>query len=440
MRTYYGSRISANQTVTPEGYLICLNVPIARTGIQQYLRSELELDGDPNALVDIMRTEDEVFSTATIASFEGKTVTGDHPPTGVNADNVTAYDCGHVQNVRRGQGEENDLLIADLFITSKWLIEAIQNGRREVSCGYDCEYVQDESGQMFQRSIRGNHVAVVPAGRAGPRVAIKDSDPGSKMTNERGKTIMANKKTSLLARLFSHAVKDMAPDEISDAVEEISAANSTSGDESTQAPAPAPAPASDDCAAKDGGEMLAQVLAAINNLGDQIKALVAAPHDSQPAAADPLDALAAEIAQKNDTPSDQEASVTVPAEDIPKDAEPDGTAADEDGPVAASSTLPENPIPGADRAIAIAAINAIKPVIAALPENQRKVASDKAATEIRKMIGRDAKPKTNGYAGIVGTMNQAAKNRAKDTAPKADDGKLGRDIMASRNPHYKAKA
>lgn len=105
-----------------------------------------------------------------------------------------------------------------------------------------------------------------------------------------------------------------------------------------------------------------------------------------------------------------------------------------------ASTLPENPIPGADRAIAIAAINAIKPVIAALPENQRRVASDKAATEIRKMIGRDAKPKTNGYVGIVGTMNQAAKSRAKDTAPKMDDGKLGRDIMASRNPHYKAKA
>lgn len=440
MRAYYGSRISANQTVTPEGYLICLNVPIARTGIQQYLRSELELDGDPNALVDIMRAEDEVFSAATIASFEGKTVTGDHPPTGVNADNVTAYDCGHVQNVRRGQGEESDLLIADLFITSKWLIEAIQNGRREVSCGYDCEYVQDETGQMFQRSIRGNHVAVVPAGRAGPRVAIKDSVLGSKTTNERGKPIMSNKKNSLMARLFSHAVKDMAPEEISDAVEEISASNSASADEPTPAPAPAATPSDDDCAAKDGNEILAQVLAAITNLSEQIKALVAAPRDSQPAA-DPLDALAAEITgQKNDTPADQEASVTVPAEDIPKDAEPDGDTADEDGPVAAASTLPENPIPGADRAIAIAAINAIKPVIAALPENQRRVASDKAATEIRKMIGRDAKPKTNGYVGIVGTMNQAAKSRAKDTAPKMDDGKLGRDIMASRNPHYKAKA
>lgn len=435
MRAYYGSRISENQTITPEGYLICLNVPIARTGIQQYLRSELGLDGDPNELVNVMRTEDEVFADATIASFEGKTVTEDHPPTGVNAGNVAAYDCGHAQNIRRGQGEESDLLIADLFITSKRLIEAIQNGMREVSCGYDCEYVQDESGHVYQRSIRGNHVAVVPAGRAGARVAIKDSETGSQTNNERGKTTMANKKNSLMARLFSHAVKDMAPEEISDAVEEISAASSANADEP---PVPS-APSTDGETAKDNGEVLQQVLAAINSLGEQIKACLA-QRDNQPTA-DPLDALAETLSnQKNDTSADQEGSVTVPAENIPKDAEPEAGASDEEAPVVNPSTLPENPIPGADRAVVLAAISAIKPVIAALPENQRKAASDKAASEIRKMIGKDAKPATNNYAGILGVMKQNAKNRASDAAPKVDDGKLGRAIMAARNPHYKAKA
>ena len=54
------------------------------------------------------------------------------------------------------------------------------------------------------------------------------------------------------------------------------------------------------------------------------------------------------------------------------------------------------------------------------------------------MIGKDSKPAANGYAGIVGTMTQAAKNRAKDSKPKKmDDGTIGRNIMASRNPHYK---
>ena len=34
---YYGTDISPNKTETVEGYLICRNVPIARTGAQQYL-------------------------------------------------------------------------------------------------------------------------------------------------------------------------------------------------------------------------------------------------------------------------------------------------------------------------------------------------------------------------------------------------------------------
>lgn len=433
LRFYYGSRISENMTTTPEGYLICLNVPIARTGAQQYLRSELGFtDGDTNAIVDVLRAEDEVFAQATLASFEGKPVTDDHPPVSVTTENIVAYDCGHAQNIRRGTGDESDLLIADLFITSPRLIAEIQqNGRREISCGYDCEYVQDDDGRIFQRSIRGNHIAVVPAGRAGRRVAIKDSQESEPITTykERGKKTMANKKNqSLVARLFSRAVKDMEPDEVADAIDEISA---NAGTDEAPATTPAPAPAADETPAQQDNPMGA-LLDAITGLGQKIDALcaAAAPKDEQPAPAqdDPLEKLADEIGAA-ETPADQEASETIPADELP-----DGTT-DEDGPVAAASTLPENPIPGADRAIAMAAINSIKPIIAALPESQRRAASDRAASEIRKLIGKDSKPKANGYAGITSVMRQAAK--AKDSKPKADDGALGRSIMEARNPHYK---
>ena len=440
MRAYYGSIISENRTVTPEGYLICLNVPIARTGVQQYLRSELGLDGDPSALIDITRTEDEVFSAATISSFEGKPVTWDHPPNSVNPGNIAAYYCGHAQNVRRGQGPESNLLIADLFITSKCLIEAIQGGMREVSCGYDCEYVQDDAGHIYQRSIRGNHVAIVAAGRAGSRVAIKDSGVRPEKINERGKT-MTNKKKSLMARLFSHAVKDMSPDEISDTVEEISGVDedtsiNCSGNNEPKAKA-TDVPPDDEKETEDGDDALRNVLAAITELSGQIKTLVDTQsniHDN----ADPLDALAEEVTgKKEETLADQEGAVTVPAEDIPDDAGAAYESTDEDEPnsqpIAPTANSGET-----EKAIALAAINAIKPVIAALPENSRKAASDRAAAEIRKMIGRDAKPKTNGYAGIINVMSQAARKRTRDAA-KPDDGKLGQHIMATRNPHYKAK-
>ena len=41
---YYGTRLSENiSRREPEGYLLCLNVPVARTGTQEYLAGELGL-------------------------------------------------------------------------------------------------------------------------------------------------------------------------------------------------------------------------------------------------------------------------------------------------------------------------------------------------------------------------------------------------------------
>ena len=51
MIAYYGSKISEHMTKTPEGFLICHDVPIARIGQQEYFAGELGLDGDPDRLV-----------------------------------------------------------------------------------------------------------------------------------------------------------------------------------------------------------------------------------------------------------------------------------------------------------------------------------------------------------------------------------------------------
>ena len=173
---YYGTRLSENISKRePEGYLLCLNVPVARTGAQEYLPGELGLGGA--GTVPVYRPEEEVFSPATVASFEGMPVTNDHPPEGVDVTNIRALQKGHAHNVRRGSGEESDLLLADLIITDPALITAIlEDGKREISCGYTYELCE-ENGQYVQRQIRGNHVAVVDAGRAGSRVSIKDEHP-----------------------------------------------------------------------------------------------------------------------------------------------------------------------------------------------------------------------------------------------------------------------
>ena len=148
---YYGNRLSENiSRREPEGYLLCLNVPVARTGTQDYLPEELGITpgsssfpSGPGGLISVYRPEEEVFAPETLASFEGMPVTNDHPLEGVDIENIRRLQMGHAHNIRRGTGEESDLLLEDLIITDERLIEAILNGKREISCGYTYELAEE---------------------------------------------------------------------------------------------------------------------------------------------------------------------------------------------------------------------------------------------------------------------------------------------------------
>lgn len=181
---YIDEKLSDNQALTPEGFLLCRNVPIARTGDQLYLADEIGLDPRGDGLVKIIRDADEVFRPETKASFEGKPVTIDHPDGVVTPKNWRQLTVGTVQNVRRGDGIQDDLLLADLLITDQRGIEAVRGGLREVSCGYDAEYIQLEPGIGKQADIIGNHVALVERGRAGPRCSIQDKETVMKSTKK----------------------------------------------------------------------------------------------------------------------------------------------------------------------------------------------------------------------------------------------------------------
>jgi hypothetical protein len=169
-------QLGPKQSMTPEGFLLCESVPIARIGNQMYSDKEIPLEGDADGLLQIERAPDEVFKDETLASFEGKPVTIDHPDTFVNPENWKELAVGVTQNVRRGAGIEDDLLLADLLVTDQQAIEAVRAGLREVSCGYEADYEQVAPGKGRQLNIVGNHVALVERGRAGPRCSIQDKD------------------------------------------------------------------------------------------------------------------------------------------------------------------------------------------------------------------------------------------------------------------------
>ena len=304
MIAYYGSKLSPHMTETPEGFLICHDVKIARTGTQNYLAREIGLEGMPERVLQVTRSAEDVFDPAAIASFEGKDVT--HPSEMIVQENQAAYSKGHAENVRR----VGDYLVADLYLKDPTLISEVKNGAmRDVSCGYYCQYEADGAGYR-QTHIRGNHIAIVPRGRAGRDVAIKDS--AAELPVEKGKVKNMSKSKNLLS-LFGLAAKNAAPEELDSMVENAAAALDA---------APA-VPAQDADPAKDTdptGTQNTAVLEALNNLSGKLDQLIVAntkkAEDKEPENLDKVIAeMSGEKPDKKEEGEDESGSTTVSSED-----------------------------------------------------------------------------------------------------------------------------
>lgn len=168
MRFLVAEKLGPHKFKTPEGYLICTDAILSRTGKQEYKRCELFGDTceDPDKIVNVERTDDEVFSDKAMASFENKAVCIEHPDHDVNAENHNELAVGFVRDIHKGEDNGKPVMMGTLVITDKDAVEAVESGEyKELSCGYDCDI--DDDGELCQRNIRGNHVALCKQGRAG---------------------------------------------------------------------------------------------------------------------------------------------------------------------------------------------------------------------------------------------------------------------------------
>jgi uncharacterized protein len=166
-------KLGPNQSLTKEGYLVCTNVPIARTGIMYYGPGETTIpEVDGKVIID--RDEAELFAPKFMTSFVGKHVTNNHPPEPLSPQNFRNYAVGTIIATRRGDGIDDQLLLADMIIYDPLAISEIQDGKREVSAGYHTDYIETSPGRGRQINMLGNHVALVDAGRCGGQCAISD--------------------------------------------------------------------------------------------------------------------------------------------------------------------------------------------------------------------------------------------------------------------------
>jgi hypothetical protein len=175
MRFYTTESLGATQELTPEGYLLCKDVAIARAGPHLYAPGEVPVRSK-DGMIRIERDPSELFRRETMLSFEGKPITLDHPDEDVDPTNWKTLAKGTLHNVHQGASLENDLLLADLLITDREAIQKVTTKElREVSLGYDADYEELEPGLGRQTNFYGNHLALVPRGRCGSRCAIGDS-------------------------------------------------------------------------------------------------------------------------------------------------------------------------------------------------------------------------------------------------------------------------
>lgn len=180
---------------TNDGYLVA-DARVARTGIQEYLGSELGRSDMPK--VRVYRPPEEVFSSDAMHSYAYRPMTHDHPASMVNADNWRAVAIGQTggEVVRDGEFVRVPLVMMDAQAIKQW-----EQGKRELSMGYTAEIVfedgvtpEGEHYDAIQTNLRMNHLALVARARGGDQLRIGDDNltPEKSNMSEKSRTILVD--------------------------------------------------------------------------------------------------------------------------------------------------------------------------------------------------------------------------------------------------------
>jgi len=175
-------RYDAGQLKKPErlenGFLK-VDARLTRTGVFVYRRTD-------GTVTRELRLPEEVFNADSMQTFNLAPLTLGHPKVPVTSSNFKEHTVGTVGMVER----DGEFQRAPLMIKDAAAVAAVEGGVREISNGYFCD-IEEKSGvyngerfDAIQRNIRGNHVAIVSEGRAGPEASIRMDESGAVMVTD----------------------------------------------------------------------------------------------------------------------------------------------------------------------------------------------------------------------------------------------------------------
>lgn len=166
-----------SKTVDNNGFWLIENNPVSKEGVFPYLGKTISATLEPDKLYNVYRSFDELSKPETLKSFDGIPFIENHEMIG---DGFTSADERVPQGVLMNVRPDGRTLVGDLKIFSDALKTSIENGKKELSLGYRCNY-RIQPGEwngikydVIQTDLRGNHIALVDKGRMGSAVRVYD--------------------------------------------------------------------------------------------------------------------------------------------------------------------------------------------------------------------------------------------------------------------------
>lgn len=177
MNTRFDTAPITSMTTDPDtGFIHATNIPIARTGVFPYLKGDGSIEMEA-------KLPDQLLADSTVQSANNRPVTDDHPEN--SAGQRILVDKNNAKSLMKGFTASNahvdkatGTVRVDMTITDSSLINKINQGKRELSIGFQTDIVPVKghyNGVAYdsvQKDININHVAVVERGRAGHSVRL----------------------------------------------------------------------------------------------------------------------------------------------------------------------------------------------------------------------------------------------------------------------------
>lgn len=178
----------STRTTTSNGYLKA-TARLTRTGIFNYLGSELGLnDENASKIIRVYKPSETIFND--LNAYKGLDITYQHPDEYINSNNYMSSNqvVGVVISSGTRDAELPDYVTCEVLIKDAKAIAAINSGCVEMSLGATSTLVFQNGvtpeGLEFDAIVKEqvlNHVAIVPAGRAGAMARILDHNLGGTM-------------------------------------------------------------------------------------------------------------------------------------------------------------------------------------------------------------------------------------------------------------------